>query len=138
MADSAKHWPDDLEGLQPLYQAVVHGCRAGLYQQALDEVYHERILRGTDSDGFTASKARRLRRRPGAVACFFAEPWQRLAPGLSVNAQAWLLSEAAFQSARPGPAGGGLEPMRAGAEMRVAQADWKMHASSYGNLPNCN
>ena len=38
LADSVKHWPDDLEGLQPLYQAVVHGCRAGLYQQALDEV----------------------------------------------------------------------------------------------------
>jgi hypothetical protein len=70
----------------------------------------------------------------GAVACFFAEPWQRLAPGLSVGDQAWLLSVAAFSLRALGRLAEGLEPMRAEAEMRVEQADWKNAASSYGNL----
>ena len=135
LADSAKHWPDDLEGLQPLYQAVVHGCRAGLYQQALDEVYHERILRGTEPNGaYSIHKLGAFGADLGAVACFFAEPWQRLAPGLSVGDQAWLLSVAAFSLRALGRLAEGLEPMRAGAEMRVEQADWKNAASSYGNL----
>ena len=136
LADSAKHWPDDLEGLQPLYQAVVHGCRAGLYEEARAEVYHDRILRGTgESDGFySAKKLGAFGADLGALACFFAEPWQRLAPGLSVGDQAWLLSVAAFSLRALGRLAEGLEPMRAEAEMRVEQADWKNAASSYGNL----
>ena len=35
-----------LEDLQPLYQAVAHGCQAGLQQEACDKVYCDRILRG--------------------------------------------------------------------------------------------
>ena len=35
-----------LEDLQPLYQAVAHGCQAGLQQEACDKVYRDRILRG--------------------------------------------------------------------------------------------
>jgi len=34
-----------LEKLAPLYQAIAHGCRAGRYQEALDEVYKNRICR---------------------------------------------------------------------------------------------
>ena len=43
--------PDTLDGLQPLYQAVVHGCLAGRQQQACDELYIDRILRGTGGGG---------------------------------------------------------------------------------------
>ncbi|MCI0541729.1 MAG: hypothetical protein L0Z50_41560, partial [Verrucomicrobiales bacterium] len=45
----------NLEDLQPLYQAVAHGCRAGCHRDAYSEVYLERILRGTDSNGFYAT-----------------------------------------------------------------------------------
>ena len=34
-----------LEDLQPLYQAVAHGCQAGMQQEACDKVYVARILR---------------------------------------------------------------------------------------------
>ncbi len=46
---SVPHHPDGLAGLQPLYQAVAHGCLAGLQQQSCAEVYRDRILRGTGS-----------------------------------------------------------------------------------------
>src|SRR5439155_15267679 len=45
-----------LEDLQPLYQAVAHGCPGGVQQGACDEVYRDRILRGTGSDGFYSTK----------------------------------------------------------------------------------
>jgi len=38
-----------LEDLQPLYQAVAHGCQAGLCQDALYKIYYARILRGVEN-----------------------------------------------------------------------------------------
>ncbi len=35
-----------LEDLQPLYQAVVHGCEGGMYEQTWQRVYDSRIQRG--------------------------------------------------------------------------------------------
>src|SRR3954454_14460705 len=52
LCDSTEYQPDTLAGLQPLYQAVAHGCLAGLYQQACNDVYIDRILRGMRHDGF--------------------------------------------------------------------------------------
>ena len=45
---------DDLSGLQPLYQAVAHGCRAGLEQEACDQVYWDRIGRGKEASAGAA------------------------------------------------------------------------------------
>ena len=135
LKDSVPHHPEGLTGLQPLYQAVVHGCRAGLYQEALDELYRDRILRGTGPGGaYSTKKLGVFGADLGAIACFFAEPWQRLVPGLSVDAQAWLLSEVAFSLRALGRLAEALEPMRAGAESAVAQADWKNAAIRYSNL----
>ena len=132
---SVPHRPEGLDGLQPLYQAVAHGCLAGLWQEACDEVYVDRILRGTGHDGFySIEKLGAFGADLGAVACLFAEPWSRPAPALSEPARAWLLNEAAFHLRALGRLGEALEPMRAGAEMDVQQEDWKNAAIGYGNL----
>ncbi|AQR64001.1 hypothetical protein BXU06_02190 [Aquaspirillum sp. LM1] len=135
LKDSAPHHPEGLAGLQALYQAVVHGCRAGLHQQALDEVYIDRILRGTRVGGFYSTrKLGTIGADLGAVACFFVQPWQQLVPGLSAGAQAWLLGEAASRLQALGRLTEALEPMQAGAQMRVAQSNWKNAAAGYSNL----
>nr|VFK04453.1 MAG: hypothetical protein BECKH772A_GA0070896_104173 [Candidatus Kentron sp. H]VFK07481.1 MAG: hypothetical protein BECKH772C_GA0070978_104233 [Candidatus Kentron sp. H] len=36
--------PEGIKGLRPLYEAVYHGTKAGLHQEALDDVYFNRIL----------------------------------------------------------------------------------------------
>jgi len=135
LKDSAPHHPEGLAGLQPLYQAVVHGCRAGLHQETCVEVYIDRILRGTGPGGFYSThKLGAFGADLGAVACFFVQPWQQLAPGLSAGDQAWLLNEAAFSLRALGRLAEALEPMRAGAERAVAQGDWKNAAIRYSNL----
>jgi hypothetical protein len=42
-----------LEDLQPLYQAIAHGCYAGMQSEALGKVFIARIQRGTYSDDRT-------------------------------------------------------------------------------------
>ncbi|WP_300450466.1 toll/interleukin-1 receptor domain-containing protein [Accumulibacter sp.] len=127
--------PDGLAGLQPLYQAVAHGCQAGLVQEACDEVYRERILRGTGLDGFySAKKLGAFGADLGALACFFDPPWRRPVPQLEEANQAWLLNEAAIRLRALGRLAEALEPVRAGAKMRVRQNVWNNAAASYNNL----
>lgn len=98
LCHSTEHHPDTLDGLQPLYQAVVHGCLAGRQQAACDKVYIDRILRGTGQGGYYSSKKLgAIGADLGAVAAFFEQPWTRLSPNLREEWQAWLLSEAAFR-----------------------------------------
>ncbi|AGA90131.1 SEFIR domain-containing protein [Thioflavicoccus mobilis 8321] len=135
LKESVPHRPDGLDGLQPLYQAVAHGCLAGLWQETCAEVYIDRILRGTGNDGFYSARTLgAFGADLGAVAGFFAEPWRRPAPDLSAPDQAWLLNEAATRLRALGRLAEALEPMRAGAETRVRQEDWENAAASYGNL----
>jgi len=127
--------PETLDGLRPLYEAVYHGCKAGLYQAALVEVYRDRILRGAGLDGFySTKKLGAVGADLGAVACFFEEPWRRLAPGLSAPDQAWLLNEAATRLRSLGRLSESLEPMRVSGEMDVKREQWQGAAISYGNL----
>jgi predicted ATPase len=50
----ATQLPDSFTEMEPLFLAVMCGCHAGLYRQALHEVYIARIQRG---DAFFAAKA---------------------------------------------------------------------------------
>jgi hypothetical protein len=132
---STPHRPDTLPGLQPLYQAVTHGCLAGREQEACDEVYFDRILRGTGHDGFySTKKLGAIGADLGAVAAFFEEPWRRLAPHVSAPDQAWLLGETAVRLRALGRLTEAVEPMRAACEMAVAGSKWRRAAVRYSNL----
>ena len=63
--------PEGIDGLQPLYHAVAHGCRAGLYQEACDTVYLRRILRGAEHYSWQLGA---FGSELGALACFFEKP----------------------------------------------------------------
>ena len=49
----APQLPDSLREMEPLFLAVICGCNAGLFREALHEVYIPRIQRG---DAFFAAK----------------------------------------------------------------------------------
>ena len=121
-----------LEDLQPLYQAVAHGCQAGMHQYACDKVYRDRIQRGKEA--YSTKKLGAFGADLGAVACFFEPPWSRVSPELTEDAQAWLLTVAAFDLRALGRLTEALEPLRAGIEVTVRLEDWCNAAISASNL----
>src|SRR5947208_6045470 len=70
-----------LEDLQPLYEAVAHGCQAGLQQEAVENVYYGRILR--QNEHYSWKRLGAFGSDLGAVACFFEQPWNRLSSSLN-------------------------------------------------------
>lgn len=54
-----------LEDIQPLYQAVAHGCQAGLQQETLSHVFNDRIEQGERST-------------PCEISVHSAQTWERL------------------------------------------------------------
>ena len=123
-----------LHDLQPLYQAVAHGCFAGM-QEACFKVYRDRIQRGALVSGFYSTrKLGAYGAALGAVACFFETPWSRVSPNLTPRDQAWLLGEAAFSLRALGRLTEALEPMRAGRKADLAREDWKNAAVATNNM----
>jgi tetratricopeptide (TPR) repeat protein len=121
-----------LEDLQPLYQAVAHGCLAGLQQEACAEVYHRRIL--LKNEQYSFHKLGVFGSDLGAIACFFERPWSRLSSALDDRWQAWLLGQTAFCMRSLGRLTEALEPMRAGLKMSLKQEGWKTAAAIASNL----
>ena len=121
-----------LEDLQPLFQAVAHGCQAGLQEEARAKVYRDRIQRGQEA--YSTKKLGALGSDLGAVACFFETPWSRVSPALTDAAQAWLLNEAAFRLRALGRLTEALEPMRATMEINASKSEWRNAAVCAGNL----
>ena len=135
LCESTEHRPDGVDGLAPLYQAIPHGCHAGLHERARADVYRDRILRGTKSDGFYSDKKLgAIGANLGAVACFFDQPWSELSPNLAPADQAWLLNEAGHYLRALGRLTEAVEPMRVGMDRRIEQEDWVNAAISVGNL----
>ena len=75
-----KPWPT-LQDLQPLYQAVAHGCQAGLQQEACDDVYFARILRRNEK--YAVYKLGAFGSDLGAVTSFFEQAWSRVSPAVT-------------------------------------------------------
>ncbi len=124
-----------LDDLQPLYQAVAHGCHAGMQQEACEKVYRDRILRGMGSGGYySTQKLGAYGADLGAVACFFDAPWRQASRNLSPPAQSWMLGQAAFRLRALGRLTEAQEPMRACLATNVEREDWPNAGISASNL----
>ena len=121
-----------LEDLQPLYQAVAHGCQAGMQQEARAKVYRDRIARRQEA--YSTAKLGAFGSDLGAVACFFEQPWSRLSPSLTETDQAWLLNQAAFCLLALGRLTEALDPMRATMKINAGKSEWKNAAVCASNL----
>ncbi|MBX7206758.1 MAG: toll/interleukin-1 receptor domain-containing protein [Verrucomicrobiaceae bacterium] len=121
-----------IEDLQPLYQAVAHGCQAGLQQEAYEKVYFERIRR--QNEYYSVRKLGAFGADLGAIACFFDEPWKRISPALEKEKQALVFSQSGTWLRALGRLREALEPMRTCLEIGVHENDWKRSAIRASNL----
>jgi hypothetical protein len=135
LKDTTPQFPDSLPGLQPLYQAVFHGCQADRHEEARAAVYRDRILRG--SEFYSTRKLGAFGADLAAVACFFEKPWSKLDASLSEADQAWLLNQAAFRLRALGRLREAVEPVGTAvrwAESREMWTEAAIGASSLSEL----
>ena len=121
-----------LEDLQPLYQAVAHGCQAGLQQEACDKVHLRRIRRGKEN--YACNKLGGFGAELGALACFFELHWSKPSENLKAETQAILLGNAAFRLRALSRLTEALEPMRATQPNLLKEENWKQAAINASNL----
>jgi tetratricopeptide (TPR) repeat protein len=124
--------PGTLEAMQPLFAAVVHGCRAGRQQEAMDEIYWRRIQR--EGEFYSTNKLGAFGSDLVALASFFDRPWSQPSTRLNAADQAFILNQAAFRLRALGRLVEAVEPMQASLEVLIAQEDWKRAAQAASNL----
>ena len=128
----APEQPDTLEEMTPLFYAVYHGCQAGRYLEALNNVYRGSIRRGEEFyllhvlGAFGADLS--------LLSNFFETPWTRPNVTLPPDDQTWLLGEAGFTLRALGRLSAALVPLRSAAEDPVAHKQWLNAAIAYNNL----
>lgn len=123
------------KALEPLFQAIPHGCKAGLQQEALSSIYINRICR-RDADGKLVFHASQQLGAIGpslaALAWFFDRPYGVVYVGLTQSAQSWVLAEAAYYLGMLGRLEEACAAHRAALELAVA-ADERINASIRAN-----
>jgi hypothetical protein len=120
-AAAVPYLPDTLEEMQPLFNAVRHGVKAGYAQQTYEAVFQRRIQRG--GDAYITRVLGAFGPHLTNLANFFEGSWRTPRRDLQPRAQAWLLSEAAFALVALGRLSDSVEPRRAGMQLSIHQED---------------
>jgi tetratricopeptide (TPR) repeat protein len=124
--------PGTLEAMEPLFTAVIHGCRAGRQQEAYQEVYRRRIRRGDEF--FSTRTLGAFGSDLSALSGFFDRPWDQPSASLPSASQALVVSIAGFNLRALGRLTEAVQPMEAGLDAAIAQEAWWNAAQSASNL----
>jgi len=129
--------PKEVAALEPLFQAIAHGCKAERRQETLDEVYVKRICR-RGQDGRLAFHAEFILGAIGpclaALAWFFDRSFQTPHAGLEPAHQSWVLGNAAASLGFLGRLGEACGAQRTALKMAIAAKDWCNGAIVADNL----
>jgi tetratricopeptide (TPR) repeat protein len=127
-----KELPDTLAEMEPLFAAVAHGCSAGKHQEALDDVFYERIYRGEEK--YSIHKLGAFGADLVSLSNFFEEIWQQPAADLTDADKAVVLSWAGFALRALGRLREAARPMKGSLKLRKEQEDWAEEAKDANNL----
>jgi tetratricopeptide (TPR) repeat protein len=131
--NQAKEYPDTIEEMSPLYAAVAHGCQAGRYQDAMDEVFWHRIRR--KSEAFNVKKLGAIGADLVAISGFFYSFWDKPVARLAEADKAYVLNGAGFDLRALGRLKEAAQPMQAALEAAmIALEDWGKAALAASNL----
>ena len=132
--NQAEEHPDTIEGMVPLYAAVAHGCEAGRHQEAMDEVYLGRILRG--SEHFSWLRLGTYSADLAALSCFFYLQWSQPVNEITDELKGFVLNQVGLYLRALGRPAEAAQPMQAALDAAIAQEDWRNTSQSAANLSN--
>jgi len=127
-----------LADLTPLYHAVAHGCQAGRQQEALVDVYQNRICRLAASGGalqyYAVNKLGAVGSSLAAISWFFDRPYDTPAAALDRPNRAFVLGEASFALGAQGRLQEALPAMRAALGIEESVGAWSIASISASNV----
>ncbi|MCK4821917.1 tetratricopeptide repeat protein, partial [bacterium] len=127
-----KELPDTLEEMEPLFATVMHGCLAGKHQEALIDVYWNRICR--QNEFYSTNKLGAFGANLSCLSAFFETLWDKPASGLKEDLKATTLSWAGFHLRAVGRLAEAAQPMKTGLEAFFKDKDWIGAAINTYNL----
>lgn len=128
-----KEFPDTLEEMQPLFNAVAHGCAAGLHQKTIDEVYFPRIRRNPEI-AYILRKLGAFSDDLAVLNNYFGAPWHAISTNLSKFWQAGVQGYVGYDLRALGRLDEALKPMQIAVGMCVEMENWEDAAVSAVNL----
>jgi tetratricopeptide (TPR) repeat protein len=108
-ASESPDMPSTFVDLEPLYDAVAHGCAAGREEFALGDTYRRRMLHGQRY--FSTFVLGKFADDLAILPCFFDEPWEKPAIGLNPEARAFVLNQAGYYLSTQGRPGEARRPL---------------------------
>jgi tetratricopeptide (TPR) repeat protein len=132
LKQAAPELPETLQEMMPLYHSISHGGKAGLWQEALDDVLYARISR--QGENFSASKLGAMGTDLAALSTFFDAPFVRPTSNLTEAAQALVLNKASFRLQALGRLTEATQPMQAALEYAIANSIFQKAALQASNL----
>lgn len=123
--------PKTLDQMQPLFQAMYHGCRAGLRKRTFEDVFWSRIRQGAVHYSYNVLGA--IAADLAAMAGFFEGDWTRPAAELPTEMRALLLNEAGHGLVALGRTREALACLNAATETDESRRNWRAAAVSAGN-----
>ena len=126
-----------LESFSPLYQAIAHGCRAGRYQEALNDIYGDRICRrlpNGEYEYYATNMLGALGTNLAAIQWFFEKAYETLVSPLNPSAQGWVFSEAAVGLRSQGRFAEALSAQRAALRLDEEKKHWAGAAINASNV----
>lgn len=127
-----KELPDTLEEMTPLFQAVTHGCHAGRYDEAFNEVYWRRIRRRTSD--FVTKSLGAYGADLAVLTALFDEPWVCTAQDLDRQTSAVAIALAGMDLRALGRVKEAIQTLTHGLTLDLEANDWHNAAVSADNL----
>jgi tetratricopeptide (TPR) repeat protein len=128
----AEYQPDTLEGMQPLFFAVTHGCAAGKFQEAFDEVFLLRILR--NSEFFINKKLGAYGAELAILSNFFEKKWSQPISKFSKRDKCLILNYTGLGLRALGSLRMAILPSKLALNIRVSMRSLKNASVNAGNL----
>lgn len=129
---SSPRLPETLEEMRPLFLAVSHGCQAGRYQEAHDEVYFRRIRRGNKY--YVLNKLGAFGSFLTATYSFFEVTGTKPSCNLKEQDRAVIFGAAGSCLRALGRLSEAAEPTELSTALHVKEKDWLNAARATGNL----
>lgn len=129
-----KEFPDTLQEMEPLLSTVAHGCQAGRHQEAMVDVFWNRIYR--KELFYLHIKIGAPGANLAALSHFFCKPWEQPAEGLSDEDKSFVLNWTGNTLKAEGRLREAIQPIKTGLNFQIAQKDWRNVSRAKANLSN--